>query len=143
MSNLFAEFCLLSGIQNANKLLRKNGAFNFLNKFYIPAIYKTQPFNNIDAFNPDTKSNYCHGWEGFCDGSKTFSDHKDDLINRFMEKKGGLCFPRCFFSHLVLNSAGIDNHVGRGIVSSFTPTPHSIQGIVSLLKFTKILKSLQ
>ena len=115
MPSLFADYCKIIGIQKAKKSLGKLGPLTFINNIFIPAFYKAAPFTNIDAYNPDSRSNYFHGWKGFSDGSYTFSDSADGLVNMFMRKQGGMCFQRGFFLHLLFNEVGIENYMGTAL----------------------------
>ena len=105
-----------------------------LNKLYSPFLNKTQHFNNIDAFNPGTKSCYCHG-RNIAMGPKQFRSTK--TICQLYSKERWTVFSRPFTSHLVLDSAGTENYIGRRMFSSFTPTPHRIQEMVSFKVLTK------
>ena len=125
-SSLFAEFCKIINIPNAARILQQTDAFSFLNKFYIPAFYKAVPYNNIEAFNPDSRSNFYKGWGGFCRGGNTFAEKTDDIIDSYMKKRGGVCFQRCLFSHLVLKDGGIDNYLGGALIRTKPTTPHSL-----------------
>ena len=123
---LFSEFCRVIGIPNASQLLAQKGTLNFVNKFYIPAFYKAVPYNNLDAFNPNSRSNFYKGWDGFRRGTETYAEKVDDVIDLFMKKRGALCFHRCIVSSLVLNDAGIDSYTGLSIARREMNIPHNL-----------------
>ncbi len=126
MSGLFAEFSKVLSIPNSSRILSQIGPLDFLNKFFIPAFYQNIPYSNLEAFNPDSRSHFFKGWAGYCRGTNTYAEKRDDVISSFMSKRGGPCFHRCYFSSLVLTDAAVPNYLGGSIIRRTPVMPHSI-----------------
>ena len=122
----FVDFCgSVLRIPDPVATLGNVGPRAFLNLF-IQKFYLTQPFQNLEAFNPNSRSNFYHGWRGFLSGSDTFAEFTDDVKEQFFNRRGGMCFHRAVFAHSVLRSAGIDSLHLSAILDSTPRMPHSV-----------------
>ena len=127
MSGLFRDFCNVIEIPNASKLLSELGPLSFLNQIYIPTFYKKVPYNNLDAFNPDSRSKFYHNWKNYYTGEgDLFAEKTSDFIEMFMRKQGGICFHRCQFASMVFQDAGLDAYMGNTFIRTKPIIPHSI-----------------